>query len=296
MDYPCYNSKRISLGKFGINKLKTMNTELQNIKESANFIREKGFINGETGIVLGTGLGNLVSKIEVEKELSYSDIPHFPVSTVEFHSGKLIYGKLGGKQVIAMQGRFHYYEGYNMNQIVFPIRVLKLLGIKHLLISNAAGAINKNFKKGDLMLITDHINLQSNALIGKNLDELGTRFPDMSEPYDKSLISKAHEIANSLEIKVVQGSYAGLSGPTLETPAEYAYIRNIGADTVGMSTVPEVIAARHMGIPCFGFSIITDLGLPGKIIEMTHEIVQEVARKATPKITKITKELIKKIT
>ena len=212
---------------------------------------------------------------------------------MESHSGKLIYGDLNGKKVLAMQGRFHYYEGYSGQEITFPIRVMKLLGIQKLLISNAAGTVNPDFKKGSLMLIDDHINmLPNNPLRGKNLDEFGPRFPDMSEPYDKKLIKKAEEIAKSNKIKVAKGVYAGLSGPTLETPAEYVYVRNIGSDTVGMSTVPEVIAARHMGIPCFGFSIITDLGVPGKIIEMTHEIVQGVARKAEPKMTVIIKELI----
>lgn len=238
-------------------KNKTMN-ELQKIKDTAEFIRKQGFTDGEIGIVLGTGLGNLVTKIEIEKELSYSDIPNFPVSTVEFHSGKLIYGKLGGKQVIAMQGRFHFYEGYNMDQIVFPVRVMKLLGIQTLLVSNAAGAINTSFKKGDLMMITDHINLQSNALIGKNLEELGPRFPDMSEPYSKKLseIAKTTAIANN--IKLQEGTYVSVQGPMLETAAEYRYLDRIGADAVGMSTTPEVIAANHMGIPVLAISVLTD--------------------------------------
>ena len=200
---------------------------------------------------------------------------------------------MGGKRVVALQGRFHYYEGYSMNEVVFPVRVMKFLGIKTLVVSNASGGVNPDFEIGDIMLMDDHINLfGDNPLIGKNMDELGPRFPDMSEPYDRSLIKKVQDIAKENSIDIQQGSYAGLSGPTLETPAEYNYVRAIGADTVGMSTVPEVIAARHMGIPCVGFSIITDLGIPGKIIEMTHEIVQEVAKKSTPKVTKIVKDLI----
>ena len=266
---------------------------LEQIKETANFIANITGNDCEVGIILGTGLGELANEIEVQHSFNYEDIPHFPVSTVQGHSGKLIIGILGGKKVVALQGRFHYYEGYSMNEVVFPVRVMKFLGIKLLIVSNASGGVNPEFEIGEIMIMDDHINLfGDNPLIGKNMDELGPRFPDMSEPYSKRLIAKAHEIAKSNGIKVAQGSYAGLSGPTLETPAEYKYIRNIGADTVGMSTVPEVIAARHMGITCFGFSIITDLGVPGKIIEMTHEIVQEVAKTATPKMTIITKELI----
>ena len=266
---------------------------LQKIKDTANHLISLVGDNYEVGIILGTGLGDLVSEIEISHSIAYEDIPNFPVSTVEGHSGKLIFGVLGGKRVVALQGRFHYYEGYSMNDVVFPVRVMKFLGVKTLMVSNASGGVNPEFEIGDIMLIDDHINLFSdNPLIGKNMDELGPRFPDMSEPYDRSLIEKVKQIASNNNIAIQQGSYAGLSGPTLETPAEYKYVRAIGADTVGMSTVPEVIAARHMGIPCVGFSIITDLGVPGKIIEMTHEIVQEVARKSTPKVTLIVKELI----
>lgn len=266
---------------------------LENIKHTANHLISIVGENYEVGIILGTGLGDLVSEIEVTHSLAYEDIPNFPVSTVEGHSGKLIFGILGGKRVVALQGRFHYYEGYSMNEVVFPVRVMKFLGIKTLVVSNASGGVNPEFEIGDIMLMNDHINLfGDNPLIGKNMDELGPRFPDMSEPYDRSLIKKVQDIAKENSIDIQQGSYAGLSGPTLETPAEYNYVRAIGADTVGMSTVPEVIAARHMGIPCVGFSIITDLGIPGKIIEMTHEIVQEVAKKSTPKVTKIVKDLI----
>jgi purine-nucleoside phosphorylase len=231
---------------------------MKKIKETVEFLKEKGYLNAEIGIVLGTGLGNLVTEITIEKEISYADIPNFSLSTVEFHSGKLIYGVLSGKKVIAMQGRFHFYEGYSMNEIVFPIRVLKLLGIKNLLISNASGAINTSFKKGELMLIQDHINLQPNALIGPNFNELGTRFPDMSEPYDKNLSKLAIEIAEKETIKLHTGTYVSVAGPMLETAAEYRYLDIIGADAVGMSTVPEVIAASHMGLSCLAISVLTD--------------------------------------
>lgn len=269
---------------------------LDQIKETASFLKEKTQFNPSVGIILGTGLGGLATEIETIHAIPYEEIPNFPVSTVKGHSGKLIFGKLGGKDVVAMQGRFHFYEGYTMNEVVFPVRVMKFLGIKNLFVSNASGGVNRQFEVGDIMIIDDHINLfPTNPLIGKNMDELGPRFPDMSEPYDHQLIAKTEEIALENGIKVVKGTYAGLSGPCLETPAEYQWIYNTGADTVGMSTVPEVIAARHMGIPCSGFSIITDLGVPGKIIEMTHEIVQGVAEKAEPKMTLIVKELLKSL-
>jgi purine-nucleoside phosphorylase len=269
---------------------------LNKIKETAAFLKQKTNFNPTIGIILGTGLGGLVKEISIEHAIPYEDIPNFPVSTVQGHSGKLIFGTLGNKKVVAMQGRFHYYEGYTMNDVVFPVRVMKFLGISHLFVSNASGGVNPTFEVGDIMIIDDHINLfPTNPLIGKNYEELGPRFPDMSEPYDHELIKRAEQIALNNAIRVVKGTYAGLSGPTLETPAEYRYIRNIGADTVGMSTVPEVIAARHMGIPCFGVSIITDLGVPGKIIEMTHEIVQAVAESAEPKMTLIVKELLNSI-
>lgn len=267
---------------------------LNKIKETAKFLSDK--VNGEyeIGIILGTGLGNLANEIEAEFTFPYEEIPNFPVSTVEGHSGQLIFGTLGGKKVVALKGRFHYYEGYSMNEVVFPVRVMKFLGMKRLFVSNASGGVNPDFEIGEIMIINDHINMfGDNPLMGPNLDELGPRFPDMSEPYDKKMIAKAKEIAAANNIKVAEGVYTGLSGPTLETPAEYKYVRIIGSDAVGMSTVPEVIAARHMGIPCFGFSIVTDLGVPGKIIEMTHEIVQQVAQKAEPKMTLIIKELIK---
>jgi purine-nucleoside phosphorylase len=247
----------------------------------------------EIGIILGSGLGGLVKEISVEHVLPYESIPNFPVSTVEGHSGKLIFGLLGGKKVVAMQGRFHFYEGYSMQQVVFPVRVMKFLGIKCLILSNACGGVNPTFDVGEIMIINDHINLfPDNPLMGKNISELGPRFPEMSEAYDKGFIAKAREIAVSLNIKVSEGVYAGLSGPCLETPAEYRYIYRIGADVVGMSTVPEVIAARHMGLPCFAISIVTDLGVEGKIEKTTHEDVIRVASLQEPKMTAIMKNLI----
>lgn len=268
-------------------------SELAKIKNTVEWLQNESGLQPEVGIILGTGLGGLVNEIETIKSFPYESIPNFPVSTVEGHSGTLIFGKLGGKLVVAMQGRFHYYEGYTMNELVFPVRVMGLLGIKHLFLSNASGGVNPDFEIGEIMIQNDHINLfPSNPLIGPNLDELGPRFPDMSEPYSKALIARAHEIAQNNDIKVAEGVYAALSGPTLETPAEYKWVRIIGADAVGMSTIPEVIAARHMGIPCFAMSIITDLGVPGKIVEVTHEDVQRVASGVEPKMTLIMTELI----
>ncbi|PKP18986.1 MAG: purine-nucleoside phosphorylase [Bacteroidetes bacterium HGW-Bacteroidetes-21] len=244
---------------------------LEKINQSAAFISEKISSLPDVGIILGTGLGGLAKEIEVEISLPYNTIPNFPVSTVEGHHGRLIYGKLGGKKVLAMQGRFHYYEGYTMEQVTFPVRVMKKLGIKALFVSNASGGVNPDFEIGDVMIITDHMNLMPNPLLGKNYNELGPRFPDMSEAYDKRMISMAEEIARMNNIKIQKGVYTGVTGPTLETPSEYKYFRIIGSDTVGMSTVPEVIIARHSGIPCFAISIITDLGVPGKIVEVSHE-------------------------
>ncbi len=269
---------------------------LTQIKESTAYIQSKTTIEPTIGIILGTGLGGLVKEIEIIDEISYEDIPHFPVSTVESHSGKLIFGKIGGKNVVAMQGRFHYYEGYSLQQVTFPVRVMKMLGIQQLFVSNASGGVNPDFEVGEIMIMNDHINLfPGNPLIGKNIDELGPRFPDMSDPYDQSLIDKACEIAKNLQIKVSVGCYAGLTGPTLETPSEYKYVRTIGADAVGMSTVPEVIVARHMSIPCFAISIITDLGVPGKIKKVSVQDVIEVASRQEPKMTSIMKELISSI-
>ncbi|MBA3900258.1 MAG: purine-nucleoside phosphorylase [Bacteroidetes bacterium] len=269
---------------------------LKKIKETTDFLKNKVDFEPEIGIILGTGLGGLVKEIDIKYSIPYETIPHFPLSTVEGHPGKLIFGLLGGKKVVAMQGRFHYYEGYDMKEVTFPVRVIKFLGIQKLFVSNASGGVNPDYEIGDLMIIKDHINLfPTNPLIGPNLPELGVRFPDMSDPYDESLIQKAKAIAALNNIKVQVGVYVGLSGPNLETPAEYVYIRNIGGDTVGMSTVPEVMVARHMGIPCFAISIITDLGVPGRIVKVTHEDVQAVAEVAEPKMTLIMKELISKL-
>lgn len=266
---------------------------LDKIKETTKYINSKTQVNPTVGIILGTGLGGLVKEIEIIDEVPYEEIPNFPVSTVKSHSGKLIFGNLGGKQVVAMQGRFHFYEGYTMKEVTFPVRVMKFLGIEKLFVSNASGGVNPDYEIGEIMIQDDHINLfPAHPLIGKNEDELGPRFPDMSEPYDQRMIKLAIEIAEENNIRVAKGTYAGLTGPTLETPAEYKYVRIIGADAVGMSTVPEVIVARHMEIPCFAISIITDLGVPGKIQETSVEDVIEVANKQEPKMTLIMKELI----
>jgi purine-nucleoside phosphorylase len=268
---------------------------LKIINETANFLKDKTSFSPEIGIILGTGLGGLVNDIDIEHSISYEDIPNFPVSTVEGHTGRLIFGKLGDKAVVAMQGRFHFYEGYNMEQVTFPVRVMKYLGIKHLIVSNASGGVNPDFEIGDLMVINDHINLIPNPLIGKNINELGLRFPDMSEPYCPEMIEIVDTIAKKNNIKIQKGVYVAVTGPTLETPAEYFYFRKIGGDTVGMSTVPEVVIARHMDIPCFAISVITDLGVPGKIKKVTHEDVQNVAEVTEPKLTLLIKNLISKI-
>ena len=269
---------------------------LEVIKQTADHLKEKTNFEPQIGIILGTGLGGLVNEINIAHAISYEDIPNFPVSTVEGHKGQLIFGDLGGKRVVAMQGRFHFYEGYSMNELVFPVRVMKFLGIEKLMVSNASGGVNPDFEIGDIMLISDHINLfPTNPLMGPNMNELGPRFPDMSQAYSKDILKTAEEVAKELDIYVVKGIYAGLSGPTLETPAEYQYVRNVGADAVAKSTVPEVIAARHMGIPCFGVSVITDLGVPGKIVEVTHEDVQKVAAKAELILTKLVKRLFELI-
>ncbi len=266
---------------------------LQQIKETADFLLAKISSRPETGIILGTGLGNLVTQITEKTEIPYDQIPNFPVSTVEGHSGKLIFGKLGNTDVLAMQGRFHYYEGYDMKSVTFPVRVMHAMGIKTLLVSNASGGVHPDFEIGDLMIITDHINLfPEHPLRGKNYNELGPRFPDMSEAYSKEMIRKVKEIAAKNNIKTVEGVYVGTTGPTFETPAEYRYFRTIGGDAVGMSTVPEVIVANHCGMKCFGISIITDLGVPGKIVEVTHEEVQEIGNSVQPLMTLLMKELI----
>lgn len=264
----------------------------EKIQETASWLKERMTTKPETAIILGTGLGQLATEITDSYEFSYSDIPNFPISTVEGHSGKLIFGKLGGKDIMAMQGRFHYYEGYSMKDVTFPIRVMYELGIKTLFVSNASGGMNPEFKIGDLMIITDHINyFPEHPLRGKNIP-YGPRFPDMSEAYDKELIRKADAIAAEKGIKVQHGVYIGTQGPTFETPAEYKLFRILGADAVGMSTVPEVIVANHCGIKVFGVSVITDLGVEGKIVEVSHEEVQKAADAAQPKMTEIMRELI----
>ena len=268
---------------------------LERIQETAAFLRSKMHTHPETAFILGTGLGSLANEITDKYEIGYETIPNFPVSTVEGHSGKLIFGKLGDKDIMAMQGRFHYYEGYAMTEVTFPIRVMRELGIQTLFISNAAGGMNPDFEIGDLMIITDHINFfPEHPLRGKNIP-YGPRFPDMSEAYNKGLIQKANEIAQEKGIKVQHGIYIGTQGPTYETPAEYKMFRILGADAVGMSTVPEVIVANHCGIRVFGMSVITDLGVEGKIVEVTHEEVQKAADAAQPLMTSIMRELINRV-
>ncbi len=266
---------------------------LSKIKETASFINSKIDKMPQTAIILGTGLGALVDHIEEKQYISYEEIPNFPLSTVEGHSGNLIFGKLGGTRVMAMQGRFHYYEGYDMKQVTFPVRVMKELGIKTLFVSNAAGGMNPGFKIGDIMIITDHINLfPEHPLRGKNYNELGERFPDMSEAYSLRLINEALSIAEEKGIDVVKGVYVGTQGPTFETPAEYRYFYRIGGDAVGMSTVPEVIVARHSNMEVFAVSVITDLGVEGIVEKVSHEEVQKAAQKAQPKMMEIMRELV----
>lgn len=256
---------------------------INTIKQTAEFIQQKVNFAPEVGIILGTGLGGLVNHIEIAHTLPYNEIPNFPISTVEGHAGRLIFGTLGGKRVVAMQGRFHYYEGYAPEQVVFPVRVMKMLGIENLFVSNASGGINSSFRVGDLMVITDHINLIPNVLIGKNYNELGPRFPDMSEPYSRALDALATEVAAEKGIKLQYGCYVGTTGPTFETPKEYGYFKAIGGDAVGMSTTPEVIAARHMGLPVFGISIITNAAFSGQ--KSTHEEVQQEGAKAEKRMS-----------
>lgn len=247
----------------------------------------------KVGIVLGTGLGDLASQITDRQEIPYQEIPNFPISTVEGHSGKLIIGLLGSTKVLAMQGRFHYYEGYSMKEVTFPVRVMKELGVETLLLSNAAGGMNPDFEIGDLMIIKDHINLfPEHPLRGRNYNELGVRFPDMGHAYDCGLREKAKAIAARHGIKIKEGVYVGTQGPTFETPAEYKFFSVIGGDAVGMSTVPEVIVAVHAGMKVFAISIITDLGVPGKIVDVSHEEVQRIANSVQPYMTLIMKEMI----
>lgn len=269
---------------------------LKTIEVTADYISGQITSKPEIGIILGSGLGGLAKEIDVEKEIPYKQIPNFPVSTVDGHNGHLISGKLGGKQVLAMQGRFHFYEGYNMKEVTFPIRVMKKLGINYLFVSNATGGLNPDFKIGDLMIIKDHINMfPEHPLHGANINEVGPRFPDMSQAYCKELRQKAKFIALKNKIEIKEGVYVGVQGPTFETPAEYRMFRILGGDVVGMSTVPEVIVARHMNMKVFGISIVTDSGVPGEIVEISHEEVQEVAMKSEPFMTQIMKQLIEMI-
>jgi purine-nucleoside phosphorylase len=269
---------------------------LNQIYEAVSFIKSKCDQPIPVGIILGTGLGSLGNQIEVDLEIDYRDIPHFPLSTVESHSGKLIFGTLSGKKVIAMKGRFHYYEGYSMMEVTFPVRVMKKLGVQTLLVSNASGGLNPDQEVGEVMVISDHINLfPENPLRGKNYDELGPRFPDMSDAYSRRLIDLALEIAKEKEIKLHTGVYCGVEGPNLETPAEYKYLRIIGGDAVGMSTVPEVLVARHSGMEVFGISAITDLGVEGKIHQVSLQDVLAAAAKAEPVMSQIMRELVARI-
>ncbi|MBS2209971.1 purine-nucleoside phosphorylase [Carboxylicivirga mesophila] len=269
---------------------------LETIQITADYLASQSNIKPVIGIILGTGLGGLVQEIEIEKSIPYEDIPNFPVSTVEGHSGRLIFGTINNVPILAMQGRFHYYEGYNMQEVTFPVRVMKQMGINTLFVSNASGGLNPDYVVGDIMVINDHINMfGDNPLIGKNNNKLGPRFPDMSEPYSKQFIAEALEIGKENGIDLKEGVYVGTTGPTFETPAEYKMFRILGADAVGMSTVPEVIVARHMDMKCFGISIITDSGVPGQIVEVSHEEVQEVAAAAEPKMTKVIKELVSRV-
>ena len=266
---------------------------LQQLQETASFIKQQCDISPSIGIVLGSGLGNFTAGMKIIKEIPYTDIPNFPVSTVVGHSGKLIFGEIGNKKVVAMAGRFHFYEGYAASQVIFPVRVMKLLGVETLFLSNAAGAVNPHFAVGDLMIITDHISFFSvNPLMGKNEDTLGPRFPDMSEPYSKHLIAKAKTIAEKLQIPVHTGVYIAVTGPTFETRAEYQLIKLAGGDTVGMSTVQECIAANHMGIKVFAMSVVTDIGIREDNNVITHEEVLEAANAAEPKMTAIFTNLI----
>ena len=269
---------------------------LEKILETVDFIKSKtnGF-EPEVGIVLGSGLGGLVNVIDTQYSIPYAEIPNFPVSTVAGHQGKLILGMLSGRKVVAMQGRFHYYEGYSTKEVTFPIRVLKYMGIKLLVLSNASGGVNPDFRVSDIMFITDHINLLPNPLIGKNDNRIGTRFPELSEAYDKKVLAFADKIADELKIQVQHGVYVGDTGPTYETPAEYNYYRIIGGDCVGMSTVPEVIIARHCGLPVFAMSIITDLGGKDIAVQVTHEEVINAANVAEPKMTAILKEMLRRL-
>lgn len=269
---------------------------MKKLNETLSFLKQCCDLKPESGLVLGSGLGSLIDNIDIIKEIKYSEIPNFPVSTVKGHSGKLIFAKIKNHNIVALQGRFHYYEGYDLKTVTYPIRVLKMLGIKRLFLSNTSGGVNTSFKVGDIMIIEDHINLlPGNPLRGKNIDSFGPRFPDMSEAYDKKLIKLAQDIAKSKGFNIKKGVYAVISGPNYETKAEFKFLNIIGADAVGMSTVPEVIVARHMNIPCFAISIITDIGITGETEKISHEEVLKIANKSAPVIREIIVEMLKRI-
>ena len=273
-----------------------MSELLKKLEETAAYIKSQYTGKLSAGIILGSGLGNLTSELNIRKEISYSDIPHFPVSTVMGHSGKMIFAELGGKNVLVMSGRFHYYEGYVPHLITYPVRVMKQLGVDTLFLSNAAGSVNPGFKVGDLMIINDHISFFTpNPLIGKNEEKLGTRFPDMTEPYSRELIAKARSIASNAGYDVKESVYVAVTGPTFETKAEYQLIKTIGADAVGMSTVQEVIVARHGGMNVFAMSVITDIGIREDENVITHEEVLAAAKEAEPKLTTIFTQLIQSL-
>lgn len=273
-----------------------MSNIIEHLQETVDYIRSLSSSQPSVGIVLGSGLGNLISEIRIETEIGYDAIPHFPVSTVEGHHGRLILGSIEDKQVVVMAGRFHFYEGYSPQEVAYPVRVMKALGVQTLLVSNAAGGLNPAYRVGDLMILQDHISLFTiNPLLGKNLPELGERFPDMSEPYSLLLIKKAEQIAAELGYAVRKGVYAGVTGPTFETRAEYRLLNLLGGDAVGMSTVQEVIVARHAGLQVFAMSVITDIGIREELNTITHEEVLQAAREAEPKLTGIFRELVKQL-
>lgn len=267
----------------------------EQVQETVSYIIEKTNFTPEYGVILGSGLGSFTDDIQIEFSLPYNEIPNFPVSTVEGHKGALVFGTIGDKKVVAMQGRFHFYEGYNMKEVTFPVRVMKYIGVKKVIVSNASGGVNPNYKVGDIVIIKDHINMMpEHPLRGKNDERFGPRFVNMSEPYSKNMIAKAKELAQNLNIEVKDGVYLGLQGPTFETLAEYRMVKNVGGDCVGMSTVPEVIVARHMEMECFGLSVITDMGDEENIEEVSHAEVLKAAEKAEPHVRNLIKELILK--
>ena len=265
---------------------------LEKLQRIKNYLENLIEIKPKYGIILGTGLNNLVDSLEIIKSISYENIPEFPKSTVEGHEGNLLFAKINNIDVMILQGRFHFYEGYSMEEVTLPIRLMKILNIRKVILSNAAGGMNSKFEIGDVMIIIDHINLAPSPLVGKNISELGTRFPDMSEPYSKEMIESAERIFNESKICFHKGTYVCVTGPNLETPAEYKFLKIIGGDAVGMSTVPEVIVARHMNMQCFAVSVITDLGIEGKIEKVTHEEIQQAAKKAQPNLITLIKKII----